>query len=98
MARYNVVDEENQEYESVAQFVVNLTWANSYYGSETPLPSGLNSVTIVVEGVATSTEAIEAAKTALQSVRCDEPRETKVELKTSRRRLPKQIGPGVSPR
>jgi hypothetical protein len=80
--------------EQVAQFIVELKWSSDYYGSSSPWPVGLAQVKIVIEGVATSTEAIEKAKSILASVRQDEPRETKVELKTASRRIPKKIGNG----
>ena len=86
----NIID---PDYEDVAQFLVEMKWCPEYYGNVI-MPTGLNRATIVIEGVATSTQAIEKAKAILKSVREDEPRETKAELKTAKRRIPKSIGSG----
>jgi hypothetical protein len=80
-------------FEEVAQFLVSMRWGQEYYGSS-PMSVGLSYVQIVIEGVATSTQAIEKAKEILKEVREDEPRETKAELKTTKRRIPKRVGTG----
>src|SRR5258706_115393 len=98
MARATQYDEDGRvidpDMEEVAQFKVDMKWGHEYYGSESVMPVGLLNVSIVVEGVATSTQAIEKAKEILKPVREDEPRETKAELRKSKRRLPKKIGEG----
>jgi hypothetical protein len=93
MSRYRHVEDEDQ-YEDVAQFIVNLNWGPEYNYNNDSITQGLQCARIVIEGVATSTQAIERAKELLLSVRVDEPRETKVELKTSKRLKPRQIESG----
>lgn len=94
MSRYR--DEEEKDYEEVAQFIVELSWGADHYYDQQQRQPGLDYAKIVIEGVATSTQAIEKAKELLASVRVDEPRKTEAELKTFKRLIPKRVGNGTT--
>lgn len=77
-------DDEKDITETVVQFGVDLSWGD--WRAE-----GVSRVHVVVEGCATSSEAIDKAITMCKPLRTDQPRSVSASAETFERRKPRQL-------